>query len=153
MPLYSAVVNWHCDSALCICTLFSAFFLHLKNFVALQAEMGPQGLVVIEDCDRTVILAPAVLEAPHTGVPVSELRVLPEERAPAETSEKVGGRAHQTDLPLTGAEGPPSIVAVSRKNSSVSSGKSSTREDFTGVTRCVPPKPPDFLRAMTTPET
>lgn len=92
--------------------------------------MGPHGLVVIEDCDRSVVLAPPEIESSLSDPPVPELLIRDEEHGDslaAPTTKETAG----PPLPAPRCSGDEAMTV---------SG--------------VPPSPPEFLRAFkSTPKT
>ena len=130
--------------------------------------MGPQGLMVIEDCDRTVILAPAAMDLPapepssweesevlkDAGPPESSLdtqKLENVEDVKREFEESLG----EASSPFSSSRGAARAAAKPSRPSSISSSlsRSSSRDELTAVAGRTPPKPPEFLKEMTPPKT
>lgn len=129
--------------------------------------MGPQGLMVVEDCDRTVVLAPAAMDAPP-----SEL-VLASEAAPGNqsihsdrSSQAVSSFSadEQPSLSVSqtqAAVSPPNQVAdtavraAARTHAGTSSASQpacrSSGDDRASTNARAPPKQPAFLRGVAAP--
>lgn len=135
--------------------------------------MGPPGLMVVEDCDRTVILAPAVMDAPFTEAAVPELVPLREAAAsgeephsgnrskapgaPSEEAVSLGARGEEPTRerePQAQVAAGPSDAAVPAYAGSSPVSSLACRDcgdDPTGPAARAPPIPPAFLRGMTAP--
>lgn len=121
--------------------------------------MGPHGLVVIEDCDRSVVLAPAEVDFTPTESSVPEFISLQkdagssEEQAPLNSIGKISsadGRAISLGHGSTAERGPPaSNVRVNEPTSSVSWRECGADKEI--MLDSAPPKPPEFLRELKAP--
>ncbi|CDJ47618.1 plectin, putative [Eimeria brunetti] len=134
----------------------------LQFFERALADMGPHGLVVIEDCDRSVVLAPPEIEASPTEPPVPDLVLLRENEEPSEgpasvNSGKDDDPSARVTVPVGVEEKPKSGVTAPSPEESVSPPSFSQRrggEDAAKTVAGAPPTPPEFLRALkATPKT
>ncbi|XP_026192281.1 plectin, partial [Cyclospora cayetanensis] len=121
------------------------------------AEMGPHGLVVIEDCDRNVVLTPADIEPSSNGTPVPDLVPVQIDAACNAAKSFSGYHKSRSQDPLAGQGVPGSPVDMSAETSQSAQGAkvastnmyiapSNSGENVATPVSRLPPNPPAFLR-------
>ncbi|CDI84979.1 plectin, putative [Eimeria praecox] len=127
----------------------------LQFFERALADMGPNGLVVIEDCDRSVVLAPPEIESSSTEPSAPELVLLGGDGHPASSSR--GKNAGASTLPVNAEEEMESGVEAPTAKENLSPPRISQRcsgDELVITMGGAPPTPPEFLRALkATPKT
>ncbi|CDJ27424.1 plectin, putative [Eimeria mitis] len=134
----------------------------LQFFERALADMGPHGLVVIEDCDRSVVLAPPEIETSPTEPPVPELILVGEDAEPSgDPASSSRSKSVDTPAQMTGpvdAEEkikPDVAGPTTKENAAPPLLSQRCGEGEAAMTAGgAPPTPPEFLRALkATPKT